>query len=79
MTKRYAFQDLKPKKGKFLFNVFGSTFALFIVVFLYTWVDYGKILNLKQGLRLLGILFLLALFIWSSVYFFKALLNRPKD
>lgn len=76
MARRFAFDDLKPQKGKFLFHVFGSTAALFIVVFLYMWADYGKILNLVQSLRLLGMIFLGVLLIWSAAYFFRALLSK---
>jgi len=78
MDKRFAFFDLKPKKGKFLFHVLGSTIALFIIVFLYMWADYGKILTLIQALKLMGQIFLLALVIWSGAYLFKALISRDK-
>ncbi|MFC2158651.1 hypothetical protein ACFLT9_12510 [Acidobacteriota bacterium] len=78
MEKRFAFSDLKPKKGKFLYHVFGSTIALFTVVFLYMWADYGKILNFGQGIRLLGMIFLLVLVIWSAVYLLKALMNKAE-
>jgi hypothetical protein len=78
MARRFAFDDLKPRKGKFLFHVLGSTAALFIVVFLYTWADYGKILTLVQSLRLLGMIFLGVLLIWSAAYLIRALASRKK-
>lgn len=78
MTKRFAFSDLKPKKGKFFFHLFGSTIALFIVVFLYMWADYGKILNLSQALKLMGQIFLLVLVIWSGAYLIKDVMSRGK-
>jgi hypothetical protein len=76
MAKRFAFDDLKPKKGKFLFHILGSTAALFIVVFLYTWADYGKILNIVQSLKLLGMLFLGVLVIWSAAYLIQKFLFK---
>ena len=78
MEKRFAFSDLKPKRGKFLYHVFGSTIALFVIVFLYMWADYDKILNVGQGLRLLGMLFLLVLVIWSAAYLIHHLMNRDE-
>ena len=76
MGRKYAFHDLKPKKGRFLYHVAGSTILLFAVVFLYTWADFGKVMTLSQSLRLLGIVFLIVLVLWAGAYLLHALIRR---
>lgn len=73
---RYAVEFLKPEKGKFLYHVISTAILLFVVVFLYTWADYGKLLSIVQCIKLVGWMFLFSGFSWGAAYLYKKYIKK---
>ncbi len=68
---KYDVQYLKAGKGKFLLNVLKTTIVLFVVTVLVTWADHGKLPDFFQGLKLMGLIFLISTACWGAAYLYK--------
>ena len=73
---RYEVEFLKQEKGKFLYHVIITTIMLFLVIVIYTWADYGKLVNLVQAIKLVGWSFLLSAFCWGVAYLYKKYITK---
>ena len=73
---RYAVEFLKPGKGKFLYHVIVTAIMLFLVTVIYTWSDYGKLVNLVQAVKLVGWSLLISALCWGVAYLYKKYITK---
>ncbi len=69
----FAFQMLRPIKGHFLRWVFSSSIALFIVIILFLWTDYGQLPDILQAARIFGYCLAMSFILWSIAYIISPL------
>ena len=77
---RFAFELLRPQKGKFFYHVITTTISLFVITIIFTLQDYGKGFTFMQGLKLSGLIFVPVTVIWSIAYlFYKVMKGKDRE